>query len=350
MIKSLKARQHELASEEKQLEFLSNGIFKEELPTFRQKLEEMDSYPLRPTGIEILQINLGYMCNQTCKHCHVDAGPDRKEIMTREYLNILLDIIHQSDIPTIDLTGGAPEMNPDFRWFVEEARKAGAKEIIVRSNLTIILANKKYHDLPQFFAGNGVHVVCSLPFYKSEKTDRQRGSGVFDKSIRALQMLNEAGYGKEGTGLELDLVYNPNGAFLPADQASLEQEFKKNLAGDFGIVFNGLFTITNLPIARFLEYLVASGNYEDYMDTLVSAFNPAAARGVMCRNTISVDYDGYLYDCDFNQMLNMKVETKASQHITDFDLMALNQRAIRVHQHCYGCTAGAGSSCQGSVT
>jgi len=352
MIKSLKARQHELASEEKQIEFLSNGIFGEgELPTFAESLKKMGEYPLRPTGIEILQVNLGYMCNQVCKHCHVDAGPDRKEIMTREYMEVILEILRKTEIPSLDLTGGAPEMNPDFRWFVEEARKnTPVKEIIVRSNLTIIKANKKYYNLPEFFRDNEVRVVSSLPFYRKDKTDRQRGDGVFDKSIQALEMLNEVGYGKPDTGLILDLVYNPNGAFLPAAQAELERDFKIALNEDFGLEFNSLFTITNLPISRFLEYLIASDNYEDYMETLVMAFNPAAAKGVMCRNTISVDYDGYMYDCDFNQMLNKKVNTDKSRHIKDFDLDALNQREIFVHQHCYGCTAGAGSSCQGTTT
>ncbi len=350
MIKSLKARKHELASKERQIEFLSNGIFGEgELPTFKESLGKIEMYPLRPSGIEILQVNVGYMCNQVCKHCHVDAGPDRKEIMSREHMEILLNILKQTKIPTLDLTGGAPEMNPNFRWFVEEARKTGVDEIIVRSNLTIIRANKKYYELPEFFKENGVRVVSSLPFYRKDKTDRQRGDGVFDKSIEALKMLNAVGYGQPESELTLDLVYNPNGAYLPAAQADLERDFKKALKEDFDIEFNSLFTITNLPIARFLEYLIASDNYEDYMDTLVNAFNPAAAMGVMCRNTISVDYDGYMYDCDFNQMLNKKVLPKESRHIRDFDLESLNRREIFVHQHCYGCTAGAGSSCQGAT-
>jgi radical SAM/Cys-rich protein len=352
MIKSLKARDHKLAQIEEQLKVLSGGDFANgELPTFKEKLEELDSYPLKPTGIEILQVNLGYMCNQVCKHCHVDAGPDRKEIMTKEYMEIILDVLRKTNIHTLDLTGGAPEMNPDFRWFVSQARNTTpVKEIIVRSNLTIIRANKKYYDLPEFFKEHDIHVISSLPFYQKGKTDSQRGDGVFSKSIEALQMLNAVGYGKTDSGLLLDLVYNPNGAFLPADQQMLESDFKRELDKMFGIQFNSLFTITNIPISRFLDYLIASGNYEDYMDTLVMAFNPAAAKNVMCRNTISIDYDGYMYDCDFNQMLDMKVAPKSSQHIKDFDIDKLNNRAIFVHQHCFGCTAGAGSSCQGAVT
>lgn len=350
MSKSLQAQDHDLANQATQLKFLSNGIFADgKLPTFRKKLEPINEFPLRPTSIEIFQVNVGYMCNQVCKHCHVDAGPDRKEIMTRETMEQCLDVLRNTKIHTLDLTGGAPEMNPDFRWFVEEANKAGVEEIIVRSNLTIILANPKYNDLPEFFKANNVRVVSSLPFYQADKTDRQRGEGVFDKSIKALQMLNAVGYGKEGTGLNLDLVYNPSGAFLPGDQASLERDFKKELKEHFDIAFNSLFTITNIPISRFLEFLIRTENYEDYMESLVNAFNPAAVMGVMCRNTISIDYDGHMYDCDFNQMLGLKVDKIAGQHIKDFDLNKLEQRNIIINQHCYGCTAGAGSSCQGTV-
>lgn len=348
-IKTLKRRNSKLSDSQEQLKFLSNGIFGDgELPTFREKLEESGQAPLKPAELEILQINVGYMCNQTCSHCHVDAGPDRKEIMDRKTMEIILDVLKKTSVNTLDLTGGAPEMNPHFRWFVEEATKIGVEDFIVRSNLTIILANKKFRDLPEFFKQHKIHVVSSLPFYRRERTDKQRGEGVFDKSIEALKMLNAVGYGKSGTGLKLDLVYNPAGAFLPGDQAGLEAEFKKRLFDDFGIEFNQLFTITNLPISRFLEYLIASENYEDYMDNLVEAYNPAAVQGVMCRNTLSVSYDGYLYDCDFNQMLEMKVEGPI-RHIRDFDLDQLQDREIRISQHCYGCTAGAGSSCQGSL-
>ena len=347
--KSLKARKNDLSNPQKQLEFLGNGIFRnKKLPSFKEKISQDGNKELKSKKLEILQLNLGYMCNQVCSHCHVDAGPDRKEIMSRETMEQCLKAISNSGAHTLDLTGGAPEMNPDFRWFVEAASRAGIEDFIVRSNLTIIRANKKYYDLPDFFKKHNVHVVSSLPFYKREKTDRQRGKGVFDASIEALKMLNALGYGKKSSGLKLDLVYNPSGAFLPASQASLENDFKKALKEDFDIDFNSLFTITNLPVSRFLEYLIASENYEEYMHKLVDAYNPAALENVMCTNTLSVSWDGWLYDCDFNQILEMKINSPV-QHISEFNESLLQNRDIRVSQHCYGCTAGAGSSCQGSV-
>lgn len=347
--KSLTARKDALAGTEKQLEILSNGIFKNgELPYFKDKIGETQQFPLKPKKLEILQINVGYMCNQVCSHCHVDAGPDRKEIMTRETMQQCLDVIKTTGAHTLDLTGGAPEMNPNFRWFVEEAAKAGIKDFIVRSNLTIIRANKKYYDLPEFFKKHNIHVISSMPYYKREKTDKQRGDGVFDKSIKALQMLNAVGYAQEGTGLRLDLVYNPSGAYLPSNQEAMEHDFKTALKEDFDIDFGQLFAITNLPISRFLEYLIASENYEDYMYALVEAYNPEAVANVMCTNTISISWDGWLYDCDFNQMLNLKVASKV-QHIKDYNEELLQGRNIIISQHCYGCTAGAGSSCQGTV-
>lgn len=349
LTKSLKARHNELAQTSRQLEILSNGIFSKALPTFANKIKETNQFPLRPKKLEILQINLGYMCNQVCEHCHVDAGPDRKEIMTRETMQQCLDSIRNTEAHTLDLTGGAPEMNPDFRWFVEEAGKLGIKDFIVRSNLTIIRANKKYHDLPEFFKKHNIHVVSSMPHWTRGKTDKQRGEGVFDKSIQALRELNSVGYGLPGSDLRLDLVYNPSGAFLPADQAGMERDFKKALREDFGIEFHNLFAITNLPISRFLDYLIASENYEEYMYSLVEAYNPAAVANVMCTNTISVSWDGWLYDCDFNQMLGLKVASKI-KHISEYNESVLNDRNIVISQHCYGCTAGAGSSCQGSVT
>ena len=349
MKKSLKARNNDIANTSRQMEILSEGIFANgELPTFANKIKETNQFPLRPKKLEILQINLGYMCNQVCSHCHVDAGPDRKEIMTLETMNECLEVIKKTEAHTLDLTGGAPEMNPNFRWFVEEASKAGIKDFIVRSNLTIIRANKKYHDLPQFFKKHNVHVVSSMPHWTRGKTDKQRGDGVFDKSIKALQELNAVGYGLEGSGLKLDLVYNPSGAFLPGDQMALENDFKKALKSEFNIDFHSLFAITNLPISRFLDYLIASENYEDYMYNLVEAYNPAAVENVMCTNTLSVSWDGWLYDCDFNQMLNLKVASKV-KHISDYNEELLQDRNIIINQHCYGCTAGSGSSCQGVV-
>jgi radical SAM/Cys-rich protein len=347
--KSLKARNNDLANTERQLEILSNGIFADgELPTFANKIKETNQFPLRPKTLEILQINVGYMCNQVCAHCHVDAGPDRKEIMTQETMQQCLEVIKKTGAHTLDLTGGAPEMNPNFRWFVEEAAKVGIKDFIVRSNLTIIRANKKYHDLPEFFKKHNVHVVSSMPHWTRGKTDKQRGDGVFDKSIQALKDLNAVGYGMLGSNLKLDLVYNPSGAFLPGDQMALESDFKKTLKEDFGIDFHNLFAITNLPISRFLDYLIASENYEDYMYALVDAYNPAAVENVMCTNTLSVSWDGWLYDCDFNQMLNLKVASKV-KHISEYNEELLQNRNIVINQHCYGCTAGAGSSCQGVV-
>ncbi|PCE66780.1 arsenosugar biosynthesis radical SAM (seleno)protein ArsS [Sediminicola luteus] len=347
--KSLKAREKELAAIEKQMEVLNGELFQSgELPFFKDKIAELGCFPLKPKKLEILQINVGYMCNQVCAHCHVDAGPDRKEIMTRETMEQCLEVIRHTGAHTLDLTGGAPEMNPNFRWFVEEAAQAGIQDFIVRSNLTIIRANKKYHDLPEFFKKHKVHVVSSMPHYTRGKTDKQRGNGVFDASIQALKDLNAVGYGMADSGLQLDLVYNPSGAYLPGDQMALENDFKKALLEDFGIHFNSLFAITNLPISRFLDYLLASDNYEDYMYALVEAYNPAAVANVMCTNTLSVSWDGWLYDCDFNQMLDMKVASKV-KHIKDYNEEIVNDRNIIISQHCYGCTAGAGSSCQGTV-
>ncbi len=351
-LKSLKAQHSILADSHEQIEILEHGVHHDDafrLMPFQQKLQGIGLFPLKPTGIAIFQINMGKMCNQVCKHCHVDAGPDRKEIMTKGTMQQCLEVLKNNpQLKIIDLTGGAPELNPDFRWFVTEIKKLD-KHIIVRCNLTIILANKRFNDLPDFFRRHGVEVVSSLPFYTADRTNRQRGDGVFEDSIKALQMLNAAGYGMEGTGLILNLVYNPAGAFLPPSQTMLEKEFKDELQKHFGIEFNSLFTITNMPISRYLDYLLQSGNYEKYMEKLTAAFNPAAAKGVMCRNTISVGWDGFLYDCDFNQMLDLSISCKNKNHISQFDLYALNNREIVVNQHCYGCTAGGGSSCGGAV-
>jgi radical SAM/Cys-rich protein len=348
-MKSLLAAHNPLAVASEQVDILEHRQSADyKLIPFQQKLQEGGLYPLTATGIEIFQVNLGKMCNQVCRHCHVDAGPDRKEMMTRETMLQCLQVLKDNrQFITVDLTGGAPEMNPEFRWFVEAIKKLN-RHIIVRCNLTIILANKKYHDLPQFFKNNHVEVVSSLPFYSQERTDKQRGDGVFQDSIKALQLLNEVGYGIEGNGLLLNLVYNPAGAFLPPAQHALEKEYKKALQDKFQISFNHLFAITNLPISRFLDYLLQSGNYEHYMEKLSDAYNPEAAKSVMCRNTVSIGWDGYLYDCDFNQMLDLKLNSD-SKHISQFNMESLNSRPIIVGQHCYGCTAGAGSSCGGAV-
>lgn len=347
--KSLHKRHSELANSKRQLEILSNGIFRNgQLPTFKDKISETGQFPLKANKLEILQINLGYMCNQVCEHCHVDAGPDRKEIMTRETMQHCLEVIKKTGAHTLDLTGGAPEMNPNFRWFVDEASKVGIKDFIVRSNLTIINSNSKFYDLPEFFKAYNIHVVSSMPHWTKGKTDKQRGDGVFNKSIKVLRELNAVGYGMPESPLRLDLVYNPSGAFLPGNQKALEKDFKKALLEDFGIQFHNLFAITNLPISRFLDYLIASENYEDYMYALVEAFNPIAVENVMCTNTLSVSWDGSIYDCDFNQMLELPVNSKV-KHISEYNEDILKGRPIVISQHCYGCTAGAGSSCQGAV-
>ncbi len=348
-MKSLKAQHNILSDAHEQLQIIEHGQAGDfALVPFQQKLQESNLYPLKPTQIEIFQVNIGKMCNQTCRHCHVDAGPDRKEIMSVETMQQCIDVLKNNpQLKTVDITGGAPEMNPNFSWFIEELSKLN-RHIIVRCNLTIVLANKKYYNLPQFYKRHKIEVVSSLPFYTQDRTDRQRGIGVFADSIKALQMLNEAGYGKEKTNLQLNLVYNPAGAFLPPSQQSLQKEYKQALKERFGIEFNNLYVITNMPISRYLDYLLTSGNYESYMAKLVNAFNPVAAENVMCRNTISVGWDGFLYDCDFNQMLELHVQCK-NKHISEFDMDMLNSREIIIGQHCYGCTAGSGSSCGGSV-
>ena len=313
---------------------------------FSEKLKGINLFPLRPTAIEILQINLGKLCNQVCEHCHVDAGPDRKEIMIKEVLLQCLEAAKSPTIHTVDLTGGAPEMNPNFRWFVSEMSQLG-KKVIVRSNLTI-LTYKKYLDIPQFYADNKVTVVSSMPCYSKDNVDKQRGDGVFERSIQALQRLNEVGYGKKNSGLELDLVYNPVGASLPPEQMALELDYKRELKEKFDIEFNSLFTITNLPISRFLDYLLVLGRYEEYMRKLHDNFNPDTLKSIMCTNTLSVDWEGNLYDCDFNQMLQLKISNSIG-NILDFDNDVLLNRKIVLGNHCFGCTAGAGSSCQGSL-
>lgn len=346
-MKSLLARGSELASSTEQFRILGEVSERKSLPSFADKLSESGLYPLKPTGVEILQVNVGKLCNQTCKHCHVDAGPDRRESMSKETMEECLVALASPGISTLDITGGAPEMNPNFRWFVEEASRLG-KKIMVRCNLTIVLAGEKYRDLPEFFAKHRVEVVSSLPYFQKRRTDAQRGDGVFDRSIQALKKLNAVGYGVPGSGLALNLVYNPAGAFLPGGQSTLENDFKRELKNVHGVEFNSLFALTNMPISRFLEFLLETGNLDDYLEKLVTSFNPGAALGVMCRNTLSVGWDGSLYDCDFNQMLDMKIQGKVGK-ISEFNQAVLDSREILLQQHCYGCTAGAGSSCGGSI-
>jgi radical SAM/Cys-rich protein len=349
-VKSLKAQKHALGESEFQLQVLNDSEkIGKKLTHFSEKLSAIGLFPLKPVSLDVLQINVGKMCNQVCTHCHVDAGPDRKEIMTQETMQQIVDLVEKHTFTTLDLTGGAPEMNPNFRWFIEAVRAVDQQiNIIVRCNLTIIRANPKYYDLPDFFKKHRLEVVSSLPATNMSRTDSQRGNGVFDDSIKALQMLNEVGYGQDGSGLKLNLVYNPSGAYLPSNQDNMEKDYKRVLKSKFDIVFNSLYCITNIPISRFLDYLLISGNYGQYMEKLVESYNPVAAAGVMCRSTLSIGWDGYIFDCDFNQMLELKVKSKA-QHIADFDFEDLLNREIIVNQHCYGCTAAAGSSCHGEV-
>ena len=302
---------------------------------------------LRAGTLDTLQVNVGKLCNQTCKHCHVDAGPHRAEIMARETAEQVIAAVRKFRIPTVDITGGAPELNPSFRYLVREARKSGS-HVIVRHNLTVMFEPGQ-EDLPELFCGHDVEVVSSLPYFLEQQTDAQRGRGVFEKSIEALHRLNAVGYGKEDSRLILNLVYNPVGAFLPPAQESIEADFKRELRNRYGISFNRLFTITNMPIKRFLDYLRRSGNEERYMRKLVEAFNPTTVEGLMCRNLVSVDWTGRLYDCDFNQMLELGVAPELPQTIADFDPEKFARRRIMTGSHCFGCTAGAGSSCGGSV-
>jgi radical SAM/Cys-rich protein len=340
---TLVARQSPLAATEEQLRLLAET---HACPPFEDRLRSMQLDPLHATGITVFQINVGKLCNQTCRHCHVDAGPDRRETMTRETAELCMRAVAQTDIPTVDITGGAPELNLHFRWLVEQARTLG-RHVIDRCNLSVLLLPSQA-DLAGFLAKHGVEVIASLPYFRRAQTDAQRGAGVYEKSIVALQRLNHLGYGQKGSGLFLNLVYNPVGAFLPPKQDAIEAQFRKELRQQHGVTFNRLFTITNMPISRFLEFLIESGNYEGYMERLANAFNAGAAAGVMCRYTLSVGWDGTLYDCDFNQMLDLPV-TGAPRHIRDFDLHRHGQRRIVTGNHCYGCTAGAGSSCGGAI-
>jgi radical SAM/Cys-rich protein len=340
---SLASLANPLASPAAQLRILNNGPRLRK--TFVESLAESGLAPLTATGISVFQINVGKLCNQTCGHCHVDAGPDRREIMTRETVELCVAALRSTGIPTVDITGGAPELNPNFRWLVEQSRRIG-RRVIDRCNLSVLLLSSQA-DLAEFLAAHQVEIVASLPYYLAQQTDAQRGAGVFDKSIEALKKLNALGYGRENSALRLDLVYNPAGAFLPPSQRSIEADFKRELARRHGIVFNSLYTITNMPISRFLDFLLRSGNYERYMEKLINAYNAGAAKAVMCRYTLSVGWDGTLYDCDFNQMLDLPLGYGAPAHIRDFNTALLARRRITVGQHCYGCTAGSGSSCSG---
>lgn len=302
----------------------------------------------RPAAPEIFQINVGKLCNMTCRHCHVDAGPDRREIMNLETIKACLQALDQTTAHTVDITGGAPELNPHFRYLVDQCVARG-KQVIDRCNLTVLLL-PTLQDLPDWLAKRGVEVVCSLPHYRKFNTDNQRGQGTFEKSIAALHRLNAVGYGMGDPNRRLTLMSNPVGAFLASSQSRMEQEWKAGLLKNHGVRFDRLIALNNMPISRFLEWLETSGNLEGYMELLVNSFNPATVAGLMCRNTLSVSWDGRLFDCDFNQMLDLEVEQpQQSVNIRNFNPELLAQRQIVTGRHCFGCTAGAGSSCGGAI-
>jgi radical SAM/Cys-rich protein len=309
---------------------------------------------LGPVSIETLQVNVTKLCNQACCHCHVDASPTRSEQMNRATIDRCLEVLAACDsIKNLDITGGAPELNPHFDYLVIEAGRL-MKHVMVRHNLTVTLdgnpqTGESKNYLPEFFAAHQIEVISSLPYYEPYFTDKQRGKGVFDKSIQSMRLLNAQGYGRDGGSLILNLVYNPVGAFLPASQASLEADFRSKLGTHYGLSFNHLYTITNMPIHRFETQLRQLGAYDNYMTKLRNAFNPAAAQKIMCRSLISVGYDGRLYDCDFNQMLEMQIVNGEPSTIFDFDFESLMKRRITFASHCFGCTAGSGSSCGGTT-
>jgi radical SAM/Cys-rich protein len=312
------------------------------------RLEQTDFPPISRDGISTLQVNLGYTCNQSCLHCHVNAGPKRREQMDQETLELVLRVAQTRNMDTLDLTGGAPELNPGFRQLVRDAHKAGL-HVIDRCNLTI-LSEPKQEDLAAFLAAHQVEIMASMPCYLEENVDSQRGAGVYARSIEGLRQLNALGYGVDGSGLILNLVYNPTGPFLPPSQQVLESDYKSRLREQHGIVFNRLYSITNMPIARFGSTLVSRGEFDDYMTLLKQSFQPGNLNGVMCRSLVSVDYRGYLYDCDFNQMLGQGIRVQ-SRHIHLRDLLSqdLDGFPIFIADHCYGCTAGQGSSCGGAL-
>ncbi len=313
-----------------------------DIPEFESKIN--DPAIAMTAGMNVLQINVGRLCNLACKHCHVEAGPNRTEVMSREVMEACLRLCTNWGFETVDITGGAPEMNPNFMWFVEECCKV-CGHVIVRSNM-VIMQEDGYKDIPEFYARNKVELFVSLPHYKAKKTNRQRGDKVFERSIEVLQKLNSIGYGKD-PDLVLNMVYNPSGAFFPPDQTTMEKEYKEILGREYGIVFNNLFCITNNPMGRFGAFLVSSGNLEGYMKKLHDAFNPATLENMMCRFQVSVAWDGSLYDCDFNQAAGLKVTT--GETIFDIADKPYEPRKICFDKHCYACTAGAGSSCGGTT-
>lgn len=341
---SLEGREHPLTDTDVQNQLLRNAKIPKR---FAQSLRDEGWLPLQSTKIDVMQINLGKVCNMTCAHCHVDAGPDRKEVMSDEVLDRILHLFENGTIKTLDVTGGAPEMHPRFKEIMRRGAMPG-RQVIHRCNLTAIMT-RRFWDIPEMLADLGVDIFASLPYFTEGSTDSQRGDGTFGKSIEAVRRLNDLGYGVEGSGLTLNLVHNPVGTDLPGDQAALEAQYKQHFKEHHGIVFNQLFAVTNQPISRFLEYLVTEDKFDHYMTQLVNAFNVNTIEGLMCRNMISISWEGDLYDCDFNQMLNLKVSRKAPQNVFDWDLEKLESRSIILGEHCYACTAGGGSSCSGQL-
>lgn len=350
--KSLKSRLSPLASPRLQIQTLESLDLSKTKHSgnFSKILAANNWRKLSPAKIEIFQINVGKLCNMTCRHCHVDSGPDRvEENMGRETIDACLRALDKTEAHTVDITGGAPELNPHFRYLVDQCISRG-KHVIDRCNLTILLL-PRFRDLPEWFAGRGVEIVCSLPHYRRRNTDAQRGDGTYEKSIEALRRLNAAGYGKGDPKRSLTLVSNPAGAYLSGNQTAMEREWKTALQKNYGITFDRLITINNMPISRFLEWLEGSGNLQSYMELLVNAFNPATVNGLMCRNTLSVSWDGRIFDCDFNQMLDLQSQQPDGRrpHIRDFNPETLAIREIVTGRHCFGCTAGTGSSCGGAI-
>jgi len=349
---SLRERRSPLAEPQEQISRLER-IPLDHLPSggcFASAIADGGSASLVAGAIEIFQMNLGRFCNMTCRHCHVDAGPDRwREVMSRETVDACLAALDRSNAHTVDLTGGAPELNPHFRYLVDECVARG-KQVIDRCNLTVLLF-RRCSDLPEFFAERGVEVVCSLPHYRRRNTDAQRGQGTFEKSIRALERLNAVGYGAGNPDRTLTLVVNPVGALLTGDQCSMEREGRRGLERNHEVSFDRLIALNNMPIARFLEWLEASGNLETYVELLVNSYNPATVQGLMCRTTLSVSWDGRIFDCDFNQMLDLESRDLdgSSARIESLDPEKLEGRVIATGRHCFGCTAGAGSSCGGAL-
>ncbi|MFZ9738805.1 MAG: arsenosugar biosynthesis radical SAM (seleno)protein ArsS [Prochlorotrichaceae cyanobacterium] len=349
---SLHQRRSPLSNPQAQLQQLEQ-VNLQHLPQnadFAQTVAQSGYTSLHPRAIEILQLNIGKLCNMTCRHCHVDAGPDRtQENMDRETIDACLELLDQTQAQTVDITGGAPELNPHFRYLVDHCVERG-KHVIDRCNLTVLLL-PPLADLPQWFADRGVEIVCSLPHYRSFNTDKQRGDGTFAHSLEALKWLNAVGYGQGDPQRKLTLVTNPIGAILAGNQGRAEQEWKDALWSRYQIRFDRLISLNNMPISRFLEWLEESGNLAGYLERLVNAFNPGTIEGLMCRHTLSVSWDGFIYDCDFNQMLDLKAQYPNGQplHIRDFRLDQALQRKILTSRHCFGCTAGAGSSCGGAI-